>query len=183
MTQPLPLNSPIWSELDHAYGKADDIPALLQELSKKSDFDDPNCEPMFALWSSLCHQGDVYTASFAAFPHLVEIASNKVPSDMGHILMLAAAIAAAVDDPAPLLNPATKQPYFESKQAALKMMSELFVTQTCPEIQYWLGSLAALKGRTAFARAMFSFDGIIDATLEAKSDFPIEDALLRELRA
>jgi len=182
MTKPLPLNSPIWSELDHAYGKAEDIPELLRELAEKSGFDDPNCEPMFTLWSSLCHQGDVYSASFAAFPHLVDIASNKAPSDMGHILMLAAAIAGAVDDPAQFLMSETGRPYLESKQAALNMMSELFVTQPCPEIQYWLGSLAALKGRTAFARAMFSFDGIIDASLEAKAEFPIEDALLRELR-
>jgi hypothetical protein len=28
------------------------------------------------LWSALCHQGDVYTASYAAVPHIVGIALN-----------------------------------------------------------------------------------------------------------
>jgi hypothetical protein len=30
-----------------------------------------NNEPWFSLWSSLAHQGDVYSASFAAVPHIV----------------------------------------------------------------------------------------------------------------
>jgi len=30
-----------------------------------------NDEPWFTLWSSLAHQGDVYSASFAAVPHVV----------------------------------------------------------------------------------------------------------------
>lgn len=29
-------------------------------------------EPYYSLWSALCHQGDVYTASYAAVPHLVD---------------------------------------------------------------------------------------------------------------
>jgi hypothetical protein len=31
-----------------------------------------NAEPWFSLWSALAHQGDVYPASFAAVPHVVE---------------------------------------------------------------------------------------------------------------
>lgn len=31
-------------------------------------------EVWFRLWSSLCHQGDVFTASIAAVPHLVKVA-------------------------------------------------------------------------------------------------------------
>ena len=30
-------------------------------------------EPFFSLWSSLCHQGDVYSASYAAVPKIVEL--------------------------------------------------------------------------------------------------------------
>jgi hypothetical protein len=29
-------------------------------------------EPGFSIWSALAHQGDVYTASFAAVPHVIE---------------------------------------------------------------------------------------------------------------
>jgi hypothetical protein len=33
-------------------------------------------EPWFSLWSSLAHQGDVYSASFAAVPHVVHALST-----------------------------------------------------------------------------------------------------------
>lgn len=63
-----------WAELQHAYGAADDIPELLANLnipkSERSE-DDPIEDTWEELWSSLCHQGDVYSASFAAVPHIV----------------------------------------------------------------------------------------------------------------
>jgi hypothetical protein len=34
---------------------------------------DYRSEPYFSLWSALCHQGDAYTASYAAVPHLVDV--------------------------------------------------------------------------------------------------------------
>jgi hypothetical protein len=30
-------------------------------------------DPWLSLWSALCHQGDVYTASYAAVPHIIHI--------------------------------------------------------------------------------------------------------------
>ncbi|SNS36929.1 hypothetical protein SAMN05421770_101687 [Granulicella rosea] len=66
------LDSPEWSKLQHAYGAASDIPALLRGL-KSFPLDDGSAEPWFTLWSSLAHQGDVYTASFAAVPHIVRM--------------------------------------------------------------------------------------------------------------
>ena len=71
----LALDSPRWAELQHAYGGAEDIPALLRQLgSAANDTDD---EPWFTLWSSLAHQGDVYSASFATVPHVIDaIARN-----------------------------------------------------------------------------------------------------------
>jgi len=44
---------------------------------------DSRSEPYFSLWSALCHQGDVYTASYAAVPHLVE-ALLASPSPVYH---------------------------------------------------------------------------------------------------
>ena len=32
---------------------------------------------MVRLWSSLCHEGDVYTASYAAVPHIVQMANSS----------------------------------------------------------------------------------------------------------
>jgi hypothetical protein len=39
-------------------------------------------EPWFSLWSSLAHQGDVYSASFAAVPHVVgALSTNPLKAD------------------------------------------------------------------------------------------------------
>lgn len=66
----LNLQSNQWSELQHAYGSAEDIPELLTRLRElpKSEVED---EPWFTLWSALAHQGDVFSASFAAVPHVI----------------------------------------------------------------------------------------------------------------
>jgi hypothetical protein len=66
----LDLNSPRWAELEDAYGSAAKIPGLLGQLQTLPG-DTQDAEPWFSLWSALAHQGDVYTASFAAVPHVV----------------------------------------------------------------------------------------------------------------
>jgi len=66
----LSLQSERWSELQHAYGSAADIPALLERLRDLPKSHD-DAEPWFSLWSALAHQGNVYSASFAAVPHVV----------------------------------------------------------------------------------------------------------------
>jgi hypothetical protein len=66
----LSLNDSRWNELEHAYGNASDIPELLKQLFTLPAADG-NAEPWFSLWSALAHQGDVYSASFAAVPHVI----------------------------------------------------------------------------------------------------------------
>lgn len=63
--------------MTHAYGVAADIPDMLRALARSTG-PKPGYreEPWFSLWSSLCHQGDVYTASYVAVPHIVRIASD-----------------------------------------------------------------------------------------------------------
>ena len=68
----LPLNSQRWSELEHAYGSAKDIPDLLRQLDVTSEYE-PGDEPWFSLWSALAHQDDVHPASFAAVPHIIGV--------------------------------------------------------------------------------------------------------------
>jgi len=64
------LDSPAWAKLHHAYGSASDIPVLLKQLEHHPK-SGGNAEPWFSLWSALAHQGDVYSASFAAVPHVI----------------------------------------------------------------------------------------------------------------
>jgi len=73
----LSLDGKGWSDLSHAYGTAEDIPDLISQLSKYPANTDYQSEPYFTLWSSLCHQGDVYTASYAAVPHILMFAEQE----------------------------------------------------------------------------------------------------------
>ncbi|WP_036168702.1 hypothetical protein [Massilia sp. 9096] len=72
----LELSSPRWGELRDAYGSAAKIPELLRQLSSLPD-DNGHSEPWFSLWSALAHQGDVYSASFAAVPHVIEAIASS----------------------------------------------------------------------------------------------------------
>jgi hypothetical protein len=70
--QPMTLDSPRWSQLRHCYGPATDTPGLLRDREAFPD-SHGQTEPWFTLWGSLCHQGDIYPASFAAVPHIVRV--------------------------------------------------------------------------------------------------------------
>ncbi len=80
----LELDNPRWSELQHAYGGAADIPALLEQLRTLPPSGN-NEEPWHSIWSSLAHQGDVYSASFAAVPHVIKaLASAPLKADFSY---------------------------------------------------------------------------------------------------
>lgn len=83
-----------WSRLHHAYGTAEDIPGLLTAVSPA-----PKDPAWTALWSRLCHQGTVYSASHAALPALRDMARQWSPADRQMPLLLAGAIAASTDQP------------------------------------------------------------------------------------
>lgn len=72
----LSLDDARWAELQHAYGSAADIPSLLEALREMPSSAD-DAEPWFTLWSSLAHQGDVYSASFAAVPHVIHAMTSQ----------------------------------------------------------------------------------------------------------
>jgi len=65
-----------WSELRDAFGPADEVPHLLEQISP-----DPDDEVWGELWGRICHQGTVYTATFAALPVIVEKAASSSPEE------------------------------------------------------------------------------------------------------
>jgi hypothetical protein len=88
----LGLNSPRWATLSHAYGDASDVPRLIAKLRAASpdDWDDVHGE----LMSAILHQGDVYTATYAAAPHLLEYAAELGPGRYSDDLLFSIAYAA-----------------------------------------------------------------------------------------
>jgi hypothetical protein len=49
------------------------------------------------LWSRLCHQGTVYSASFAALPALADVAGQWKPTERAQVIALAASILGCID--------------------------------------------------------------------------------------
>jgi hypothetical protein len=74
------LNGVNWSELSHAYGFAGNLEPLLHSLYDFPPESRSQAEPWHTLWSSLCHQGDVYSASFAAVPVILDALGTRPKS-------------------------------------------------------------------------------------------------------
>lgn len=85
-----------WGALQGAYGDAAEAGQLLEALTDPAHGQDWN-----DIWSHLCHQGTVYTASHAALPVLLAIARQPGRHDRDDPLLLAGAIVAgsATGDP------------------------------------------------------------------------------------
>ncbi|MFJ9324237.1 hypothetical protein [Streptomyces globisporus] len=80
--------------LSHAYGSAEDVPDLLDRIASE-----PKPELWSDLWSALCHQGSVYSASFAALPWLAGVAGGDDREQAVNALALAGAIVAGAEQP------------------------------------------------------------------------------------
>ncbi|MFG2512047.1 hypothetical protein [Streptomyces sp. NPDC048584] len=83
-----------WSRLHHAYGTAEDVPGLLDGAS--TDSQSPAWDE---LWSRLCHQGTVYSASYAVLPALTQLARQWSTPDRQAPLYLAGSIVISTDRP------------------------------------------------------------------------------------
>ena len=85
-----------WTALQQAYGPADNIPALLARAAEVG----PDAEQAWEdLWSSLCHQGTVHTASYSAIQDLADLASVTAPGADSQPVQLAAHIISSTDTP------------------------------------------------------------------------------------
>jgi hypothetical protein len=121
----LGLDDPRWSEFEHAYGAAADIPDLLRLLETSpgptQGFED---EPWYSLWSCLCHQDDAYTASYAAVPHVVRIAlAAPGPIDFSFLLLPASVEIARVTGHAPELPVELADPYLRAITGLAEVVS------------------------------------------------------------
>ncbi|WP_133161719.1 hypothetical protein [Deinococcus koreensis] len=120
---PIPLDDSRWHDLKHAYGSAENIPLLLEELKCPIDSWVGDAEPMFSLWSSLWHQGDVYSASYPAVPYLLDAVLLAPPEGQRNLLQLVALIlSSSVEDDAPVVDESTKK-QFDLDRARLNDLS------------------------------------------------------------
>ena len=149
----IPLDSPRWSEWDHAYGSAGDIPALLAQLDSFPSSADGR-EPWFSLWSALCHQGGVYTASFAAVPHIIRVlSSDPLRADFSFFQLPACVEITRARDEFPI--PADlRQPYTEAMRRLPVLVGAAAARQWDESLLCCaLSAVAAAKGFPSVAKA------------------------------
>ena len=150
----LSLGSTRWSELQHAYGSASNIPPLLERLRTLPKADG-QAEPWFTLWSALAHQGDVYSASFAAVPYVVEaLAANPSEADPAFFQFPAwVEICRAKSQIA--IPQDLKQSYFESLARLPSLVAQASSRQwEAGFLACALSAIAAAKGQHAIAEAV-----------------------------
>ena len=161
----LDLDSPRWSELRHAYGSASNIPGLLRLLSTLPTSEDDK-EPWFSLWSALAHQGDVYTASFAAIPHVVHaLASAPEKADFTYFQFPAwveiCRGKTGVEIPADL-----QAAYFVALSQLPSLVAAAATREWSPEtLPCALAAVAAAKGQVTIAEA------VLELTPEVAEEF------------
>lgn len=152
----LDLDSPRWSDLGHAYGDAADLPELLRRLcaGDGSVMDD--------LFGSVCHQGSVYSASYAVLPYLVTAARAADDSELrADILILAGSIRASSDDRSGAQSaPDIQASYERAVPEALELAVATLRTPIDPfTAVHLLQAAAALKGYMTPGRVL---DGFLD---------------------
>ncbi|MBB1248504.1 hypothetical protein H2O14_06780 [Rhizobium sp. G21] len=157
----LAFDDPRWKELQHAYGDAGDIPDLLRALAvstgQNADF---QREPWFDLWSRLCHQGDVYVASYAAVPHIVHIAKEtEGPIDFSFFAFPAAVEIARRTGPGPDIPAADVDAYHRAIAQLIDNVSlHRHQAWNQPMLLAVAAALAVAKGHIAAAEALLNLD-------------------------
>jgi hypothetical protein len=155
------LDSPEWAQFRHAYGAAANIPLLIKQLAgtprRKGT---PQEEPWFSLWSALCHQGDVYDASYAALPHFVRIANTAAgPIDFDFFLLPACIEVARSKGRGPKIPTALSEAYFGALQnlheCAFRHAADAWDIDMTRSVA---AALAAAKGQYRLAEALIDLD-------------------------
>jgi hypothetical protein len=149
-----------WSQLTHAYGAAGDVPALLERARSDLRPGSDSESAWFDLWSALCHQGDAYTASYAAAPALVAIAKTRQGKAQYDPLCLIGCVELArLEGRAPAIPTDLAAEYGRAKHEARLMIEALLDTRLDEEWRIALSAdLAALRGDAAQARTLLDAD-------------------------
>ena len=164
------LDNPEWQRLEDAYGSAEGIPNLLQQLF--ADLTDKKA--WNNLWSSLCHQNTIYSASVAVAPHLVSMATNLALNDRLGPLILVGSIAACIGQPPNYVRADSE--FSQCCSKALHLLLELVEhgNLTDRNLRYSLSSVAALLGDSKLANVIASLDCYIECPKCGNEIEPLE---------
>lgn len=139
-----------WASLRCAYGSAERVPELLRRAEEAGDdvgaaWDD--------LWSYICHQGTVYSASYAAVPSLTEMCLRQEPRGYMAPLQLVGSILASNDAPE---GAELMRAQHAKEVGQLRVVAErcLELAKDDVEFIHALETLAAFEGRGVWSRTL-----------------------------
>lgn len=155
-----PAVTPEWHQLEHAFGAAGDLPALLAAAARDQRPGHDEQSTWFTLWSALCHQGDAYSASVAAVPYLIDMAPQQLALQQYDALLLAASIELArLEGRAPAVPEPLQPAYAAAVQAGRTMAEQLLPEAWDADAELALrGSAAVFRGDLTTARTIFGDD-------------------------
>lgn len=158
----LSFDDPRWNDLTHAYGTADDTPPLLRALLDQPDQAGPDNEVWFTLWSNLCHQGDVYSASYAAVPHIVQMAlSSGQPVSLDFFLLPACVEVARINGRGPAVPDDLSSAYVEAIRRLPDAVGRHHAEDWTRDMTIAATSaIAASKKQAALAEAIMNLDDV-----------------------
>jgi len=140
----------IWADLQDAYGSAERTPDLIaaavasgQEFGAEWD----------EVWGRLCHQGTVYSASYAAIPLLAEAVRKREPAGYLASLHLAAAIIASNDGEV-TVEPVRQAYATEIAELRIVAARQLELASNDTEFIYALEALMAFEDGGIWQRAL-----------------------------
>lgn len=142
----LKLDSPEWYTLRDAYGSAEKIPDLLRRLYANPL--DKNA--LNDAWSSLCHQGTIYSASIPAIPHLVMLSTDLQLKDRLEPLLLAGCIASNIRGSEFEVDDELDAFVRAGLRSLLEAIEHAGLTED--ELRYSLSGVAAFKGYPSLAK-------------------------------
>jgi hypothetical protein len=134
---------------------------MLEALKAAPTPKDYLSELWFSLWSVPCHQTDVYTASYAAVPHVASIAVTKPPSErLEYIHFIGAVEAYRHKSLAPPIPVDYEQDYFHALEQTFSIISDCLKLDW-NEVGYriLLGVLAAVRGKPNLGMAIMELTG------------------------
>ncbi|MEE1767511.1 PBS lyase [Streptomyces sp. JV185] len=79
-----------WASMEHAYGPAGDVPAMLRGLASADPAERE--QALDGMYGAVHHQGDVYACTLASIPFLFELVADPGIQDRGSIVELLTSI-------------------------------------------------------------------------------------------
>lgn len=153
----IPLDSERWAELGHAYGTAENIPELLRRLGSAPEPTPYGDEPWFSIWSALAHQGDVYSASFAAVPHVVAVMAKDPKNAEWQYLAFPAWVEICRRKKSVPIPPDIEQDYFGALKQIPTLVAATLDRDWSPDfLTSALAAIAIAKGESSIAEVILN---------------------------